>query len=486
MVDIESKIAQYLKTHSEMSLQDVSSKLEELNCDFDHDRMRSSIFQIGDGISEEQLVQYVSETTGKDSESVRDAAGLLFDILDTDDASSGLLTTDELDFISDDGRTIDGFELWNKTMTDIDLNEIENILNGNEEAESEDAFGASTEDTAEETNETDIINESSEAEATEEVEETEESNIDEESGDLSEADIEYEQISSANLDMNDPQSVRNFLNSFIDSENIKTYDDAIVFVAETLGWGQDDIDKIKQTLMTDGFTEQNMEQINNLMSQGLSYDEAVKALGDKGLLELDASVLNEEITDEKKSDYGNSNTNALTDKKIAVFAEQLYSSLEGLGTDKNQFTSILDNESISSDDFVKIIDYYNDNYGSFIKAVEKDFSFVSNQTEIMKKFADKLLDSASNGNEQAIKVLCQEMYNGTAGMAGTADAFIARIMDIANERVLGKIVNQYSDYNNGASIYKNIQDDFSLKTEDSYINKLNNAYSKYSEETQEE
>ncbi len=498
MVDINAKIAQYLQTHNEANLQDVSSQLEKLKCDYAPEEMRSSIFQIGDGITEEQFVQYISETTGKDSESIKDAAGLLFDILDTNENSSKLLTTDELDFISDDGQTIDGFELWNSALlsdTNEVIKDIE-ILKSENEAQNAEEFGAATGETEEAAEKyTDLASEGTEeaaeeytdisSEETEEVSESE--NTEgiigvEETEDTSYIPETSSFLTGANLDMTNPQSVRSFLDSFIDSENIKTYNEAIDFLSDTLGWSQDEIEQIRQTLSMDGLSEQNKEQINKLTEQGLTYDEALNALRNKGLIKEDNSALNNEITEENKAENNAVSSNQLSDKQINVFTDELKNGFGMISTDKEQINSILDNKNISPDNFAKIIDNYNEKYGSIVKALENSFPFKADKTEIMNLLADKLLDSAKNGNESAIKVLCKEIYNSTAGMVGTADEFIARIMDTADEKVLGKIVNNYADYNNGASIFKNIKSDFSFGTEDKYIDKLTNAFAKYSEE----
>lgn len=59
-------------------------------------------------------------------------------------------------------------------------------------------------------------------------------------------------------------------------------------------------------------------------------------------------------------------------------------------------------------------------------------------------------------------------------------------MNKADDTVLGKIVDKYSSYNEGSSIFSDIKKDFSFGTEDNYISRLNEAFSRLVSEPTDE
>ena len=164
----------------------------------------------------------------------------------------------------------------------------------------------------------------------------------------------------------------------------------------------------------------------------------------------------------------------ITDDAADLFAKQLYEATAGrLGTDEQQFNDILNHPDLTADDWVKIISSYNETYGSFIQDVDGDFSKASGKEDIMTQISAKLIEAAAEGNQDAINLLAKEMHNGTAGMNGTADEFIAGVMNAASDEVLAAIMESYSAVNDGANIYDDFKGDFSGKTEDAYIKRLN-------------
>lgn len=532
-MDLNSKIAQYLQKNSEADINQITSSIKNLNPGYSTD-LHNTIFQIGDGISEEQFIQFVSEASGKDAESIRDDASLLFNVLDSDD-STGLLTSDEVSFMSDNGQTIDGFQLWNNALnpnleqitnnlenlngtassddTTSDFSDYSDFSDGTpfdfESTTDTDSYGASkTSDSKDETevtkstsSESSNVGETDETESetaastsdTTEIDETAETSAASDTSTTSEttaaedvsaddASVQSAETSNSAVDFSDAATVKSYLEVFMDSDSgIKTYNQAIDFLKDTLGLSDEDAEQMKQTLIFDGLSDKDKQKVQFLVASGLSAQEAMNALSNNDAINIDESILDKEVTAESQNEE-----KALSDNQVKVFAQQLFDSMDGLGTDDQQFNSILNNKDISSDDWVRIVDYYNNNYGSFINDVDDDFSLMSGKSDIMESISDKLLDAASNGNEDAIKVLCNEIHNGTAGKLGTADEFIAGVMNKADDTVLGKIVDKYSSYNEGSSIFKDIKKDFSFGTEDDYISRLNEAFSKLVSEPTDE
>ena len=148
-----------------------------------------------------------------------------------------------------------------------------------------------------------------------------------------------------------------------------------------------------------------------------------------------------------------------------------------IGTDEAAFKSVLNNEDLSADDWVKIMLVYNDKYGSLIQHVDKDFSGID-QDDIMSKLGSKMLDAAKSGNVDAIDLICKEFHNATAEMLGTADEFIAEIMDNASDEVLTEVLQRYSTVNNGSDMVKDVKNDFSSDIEKKYVERLNKLLEK--------
>ena len=172
----------------------------------------------------------------------------------------------------------------------------------------------------------------------------------------------------------------------------------------------------------------------------------------------------------------------ITDDAADLFAKQLYDVTAGrLGVDEQQFNDILNNPDLTADDWVKIISSYNEAYGSFIQDVDADFSKASGKEDIMTQISSKLIEAAAEGNQDAINLLAKEMHNGTAGMMGTTDEFIAGVMNAASDEVLRAIMESYSKVNDGANIYDDFKGDFSGETEDAYIKRLNEILAKMRE-----
>ncbi len=209
-------------------------------------------------------------------------------------------------------------------------------------------------------------------------------------------------------------------------------------------------------------SEKEEDQIQYFInSKGMSREEAIVAAG------IDQSDSSFEVAFGKEETK--SGESKLSDKKAKIYADQLYDSMKGLGTDDEQFDSIMFSDKLTDADFVKIMKSYIDQGRSFVQHVDGDFSG-KKQDKIMKEMAERLIREAEAGNEDALAILCKEFKNGTAGMNGTADEFIAEIFNNSSDKLLAQIAENYE-----GDIIKDIKGDFSGKTEDNYIKKINDA-----------
>lgn len=167
----------------------------------------------------------------------------------------------------------------------------------------------------------------------------------------------------------------------------------------------------------------------------------------------------------------------LSEEQTAQKAQQLYESMSGLGTDERALYEILYDTSITPDDWTNIFTSFEVMYpnNSLINMIDGDFSG-KDKNEIMTTLAEKLTQSAENGNTNATIVLCSELNKAMAGKLGTADEFVnAVILSKASNSVLSDIMDAYPDVT-GSEIYLDIENDFSGSAEDNLKLKLSGAY----------
>ena len=566
-MDINSLVSRYLLNNSEADFETVKNQMNELKeacfSNYGSEGTHSedpSIFTIEDDISMDEFINIMSQASGKDVSEIEESAGLLFEILDSDEnGEDGSLSASELKELFGDTEGVNSFTIMNKlsnfsedglveSMESMQTEEgykdyAQEILDGNMSLETiADVYGEDSdfyksvkekvdngeggldspgsipdlsddkiEDLAElihngERNLSDYsgiiseedyaaletaVNELEASENAESPEETEETEEPEETGESESPETGETESpdevpstgggteggtvdSGANttgneVDFSNPENARAFVESFID-ENMNTPESVIDWLLEGGIITEEDASLLRQAYSS-SYSEEVQEQIDNLMATGRTYDEAVEFLTESGKITQDSSSgLNREI---EKS---------ITDSKASELAGQLHDAMKGglfgWGTDDEQFAAIFNNDNLTSAAWVKIIQKYNEDGKSFITDVDRDFTGET-QDEYQKEIANRLLEAAESGDPDAIELLCEEIYNATAGKLGTADEFIDAIINNASDEVLAKIIDNYPDVNNGSDIFSDIKGDFSFETEDRYIARLNEAYINY-------
>jgi len=187
------------------------------------------------------------------------------------------------------------------------------------------------------------------------------------------------------------------------------------------------------------------------------------------------------IGDLKKDDY-----EKLAEVSIKSFDfEKLKMQINGEATlfigKKNEnctINQILDN--YSSDQIVQIINEYNKKYH------ESMINFIDSQNNVANNeyLAEKMLDAAKNGEnkEAAIKLICEEIYNATAGRNGTADEFVKAIInENTDSKILTEVIEKYGEYNKNKSgnprdLIKDIKDEILFNDKNELLAILNTKY----------
>ncbi len=148
--------------------------------------------------------------------------------------------------------------------------------------------------------------------------------------------------------------------------------------------------------------------------------------------------------------------------------------------------NILTDNSLTSQDVVDIMTSYNSEsekkkLPSLIKTIDSSISSSADKNEITQKLAKCLNDVAkseiSSGKQySAVKTICKELYNATAGKwGGTADEFVENMIDTAEPEVMAAVLDEYNSVT-GSELYKDIENDFSGNTEKSLKNAMSAKY----------
>ncbi len=215
------------------------------------------------------------------------------------------------------------------------------------------------------------------------------------------------------------------------------------------------------------YDEEDENTITQIMNvDGVSRIEAIEIAEKQGLLKDPISSPNDSLKDIEKS-QGDYVIN------VDRYAKDLHDAFGGHldGTDEDTLISILEDEDISDDDFVAIIKKYEELYGvdndskGFVTMIEKETSNTDSGLEdrLTKKLADRLISAAMNGNEDAIDMLCKEIYSGTAGQNNTANKFLETVFgdnSQLSDKLIAKIAERYSVVNSGRDLINDIKKDY--------------------------
>ncbi len=534
-MDINSLIAKYLSNNNEADADKIKNSVNNIIDALDYSNRREELhtsiftFSANDDteITEDEFLTYMTKATGKDSAAIKDDVSVLFSLFDqgSDDKSEsdGVLTSDELS-IFDEG-SVEGFDIANK-LYDINDQEISNdlsIISASKSAEntSKKVNSDSDDKTDKKTsgsydfedpeqakqfvnslidgknlkNASDVINwlEKENIVTGSDLDALKKSlNI---TGDSSAYTEEEQNAINALMDLGltEEEAIEKLKNAGVIEE--KSEDDSSQSSSKTGDKTSEASDASSSSSQSssssstsstsNSSSSSNTSKSTSSTASGTSSTEAESKDGSTSKTSIDETKTtssskqsgNTQGAQDAQSASQTKSTpedTKLSEEEATILAEELFDSMDGLGTDEEQFYAVLNNPELDSGDIVAVIYKYEELHGSFIKQVQKDFSF-GKEKEIMNTVADKLIGEAQQGNKAALKVLCKEFRGGTGDTHGTAEAFIERIFEKAGNKVLGDIVRNYADYNDGADIFKDIKGDFSFKKEDNYIEILNNA-----------
>ncbi len=418
-MDINSLISSYVEKNGGDAAE-IREKMRQIANDLENS---DSIFEYGSEATSEEFLNFVTEIAKKDDDSFKEDAELLFNILDAD--GNGELSTSELgDFTRTQGSQagkVTGWSMFSNIIKSIGRNESDIATSA--------ASGAAAQ--SETIEDAQVPAAGTDGVDGDETDETETSNTTSE---------------PENIDWNDPSSVKKTLDTFVDSEH-KTYEDVINFLLEIGAMTDEDAEAARTALTKGSLSAADQAKVDKLVAMGMSEEDAIKSLGIENT--EDTTALTETVYKEVNAE---------------AYADQLYEAMKGAGTDESTLKSILNDDQISDEDLVKIVQAYEKKYGQdaggkgLITRIENETSG-SLQSELTSKIGQRLISAAENGDEDAIDVICKEIYSGTAGQMNTANDFLDAIFATEDEDVLYNINERYGKVNNGRDLITDIKND---------------------------
>ena len=160
-------------------------------------------------------------------------------------------------------------------------------------------------------------------------------------------------------------------------------------------------------------------------------------------------------------------------KQIELLAQQLSDAAAGLGTNEEAFAQILGNENLTPTDIINLGNAFQTLTGnSLIDTIDKEFSGEDKET-YMSVMTNAIIEMVEQGSEEAIKLMCNEIYAGTEGKTGTNEALLKSLFDNASDTVLLALINNYTEVTGGQSIFSALEGDLKESTYNEYAGKLN-------------
>ena len=237
---------------------------------------------------------------------------------------------------------------------------------------------------------------------------------------------------------------------FADSEN-KTYAEIITYLQDAGIISEEQAEMMTSTLNKAELSPEEQAKVDAVKqaNPGMTDAEAM------GLLGLDAS------------DESGVQESAYKEINPEEWADQLYDAMNGAGTFESALESIIyDDDNITDEQFAKIVEAYESKYGinatppgdGLVSRIEKETSGEL-QKNLTSAIGERLRTAAEDGDETALKMICENLFVGTAGNNGTADDFLAAVFKTDDLEFIYELNKTYSEVNKGRDLVEDIKGD---------------------------
>lgn len=440
MTNIDNLASQYIakggNKYSEDEIAEAMKNIKENVTQWKDDR--NSLFSYGDNVSnmsEDEFYEMMRTATSSSGDLDSDFA-ILYDVMNSD-GNDGL-SRDEFEAWLGD-KKITGFQIWHH----LNVNNID--------ASSVTDSSGTTEDgtTVSGTDET----------GTSEPSDT----VSDNGGDSSETEPVKTTTTSKPEDFSNMEnwnSVASYIKAFLieDNADMDQPSEIIEYLKNNGTLDAKEAEFAKQALIY-GSQDTNMQtSIRQWMENGDTFEQAIEKLG----IDPNESDLYKTAKELKSAD--NDSLSGKVD--IDECVKQLHDAMGGDwdGTDEELLESILFDTNISANDFAEIVKRYEEEYLSdgmgLVTKLEKETSG-DLQSRLTTQLANRLVSAVSLGNEDAIDLLCKEIYSGTAGQNCTANDFLITVFaDTTDNEIIAKINERYSVVNKGQDLVSDIKADY--------------------------
>lgn len=467
-MDINSLIANYLKNtnNTEVNASQIKDTFYSLaNQDLQN---YDSIFVYGEDATKDELIEYMSRACGKDDAQFKEDVGLLFDVLNSN-SDDDVLTAEELEeFTRERGENkgkINGYGIWNELLT-TDVSKIESEMAGSE-------LGELAQDI------------------------------------VDSGDVEGELAAYAAIYGEDSAEYK-AIEEQVELAQSDSADSADS--ADGDGRSEEDINRMAQSIV-DGKTT-----LEKIISKGILTDEeiaqledAVKTLEEGGELTTteeattpdattpdattpdattpDATTPDattpEATTPDATTPEATTPEAVSTEAKIPDDAAQNYAKELLNGVVSSSPEKIREYLDLDSADLVKVLSVYSNDmgYGSLTKAIEgglSEYLTKEEREEFINTIMSACIEQAKNGNEEAIGILCNEIYSATAQTWGyTGYTVLDSFFSNADNDVITLVKDNYSKHVEGHELRDDINGEamwFHQDKKTSYIAKIDKSW----------
>ena len=468
-MDINSLIANYLKNTNNTEINATQIKDTFYNLASMELKNSDSIFVYGEEATKDELIEFMSKASGKDDEQFKEDVGLLFDVLNSN-STDDVLTSEELeDFnrkMGENRGKIDGFSIWDQLLV-TDVSKIESKIADYE-------LGDLAQD----------IVESGDVE-----------------GQLALYAARYGEDSEKYQAIE--EKVRLAQNESIDSDSEELSTEDISRMAQNIVEGKITLEGLKNSgLLTDEEYKLVEEAVKILEENGelpsteeaTTPDATTPDATTPDATTPDATTPEattpeattpEATTPDATTPDATTPDTVSTEAKIPDDAAQNYAKELLNGIISSSPEKIREYLDLDSADLVKVLSVYSNDmgYGSITKAIEgglSEYLTKEEREEFINTVMSACIEQAKNGNEEAIGILCNEIYSATAQTWGyTGYTVLDSFFNNADNDVITLVKDNYSKYVEGHELRDDINGEamwFHQDNKTSYISKIDKSW----------
>lgn len=453
-MDINSLIANYLKNTNNTEINATQIKETFYNLASTELKNSDSIFVYGEEATKDELIEFMSKASGKDDEQFKEDVGLLFDVLNSN-STDDVLTSEELeDFnrkMGENRGKIDGFSIWDQLLV-TDVSKIESKIADYE-------LGDLAQD----------IVESGDVE-----------------GQLALYAARYGEDSEKYQAIE--EKVRLAQNESIDSDSEELSTEDISRMAQNIVEGKITLEGLKNSgLLTDEEYKLVEEAVKILEENGElpSTEEATTPDATTPDATTPDATTPDATTPEATTPDATTPDTVSTEAKIPDDAAQNYAKELLNGIISSSPEKIREYLDLDSADLVKVLSVYSNDmgYGSITKAIEgglSEYLTKEEREEFINTVMSVCIEQAKNGNEEAIGILCNEIYSATAQTWGyTGYTVLDSFFNNADNDVITLVKDNYSKYVEGHELRDDINGEamwFHQDNKTSYISKIDKSW----------